>query len=290
MGTKMKWFEVKERSAGEKRLVLTYFCYKCLGKFSVEIIAFFVALVTFLKAKDLRRCSEKYLAIVGVKPSFINVFKHFLSYAMSLADKIEVFAGGFDMKKIRPDSGAQKFLESKSSEKGAVCIFSHIGNIDVARALIDKNRKITIVLSLVQAKIFREFLKKLSFQKNITLSPVEDMGVATAFLLKEKLENGEYVFIAGDRTSKNAKNIDVEILNRRAEFPLGTFKLAELAEVPVYFVSCLKSKKFYDFEVREFQVIEKCAVKMAQRFADFVSEQIQKAPFQFYHFYDFFKE
>ena len=290
MGTKMKWFEVKERSAGEKRLILTYFCYKFLGKFSVEVIAFFVTLVTFLKAKDLRRCSKKYLMVAGIKPSISNIFKHFLSYAMSLADKIEVFAGGFDVKKIRFDNGTQKFLESKSSEKGAVCIFSDVGNIDIARALIDKNRKITIVLSLKQAKIFREFLKKLSFQKNISLCPVEDMGIETAFSLKEKLENGEYVFIAGDRTSENAKNIEVEILNRRAEFPLGTFKLAELAEVPVYFVSCLKNKKFYDFEVREFHVFEKCAVKMAEKFADFVSEKIQKAPFQFYHFYDFFKD
>ena len=51
----MKWYEVKERSAGEKRLILTYYIYKIFGRYPVVLIAFFVALITFLKIKKKRK-------------------------------------------------------------------------------------------------------------------------------------------------------------------------------------------------------------------------------------------
>lgn len=284
----MKWYEVKERSAGEKRLILTYYIFKIFGKIPVVAIAFFVALGTFFAGKDLRFYVKKYLSIVGEKSNNINVFKLFLSYAFSAVDKIEVFSQKFDKKKINTNSVCDLFWKLKSEKQGAVCIFSHIGNIDVARVLIGSEQKISILLSLEQAKIFRDFLGKISDFKNINLVAVEDIGIETVIDLKNRIENGEFVFIAGDRTSKTARNIEVEVLRRKVDFPYGTFKLAELLDAPVFFVSCLKQFKGYEMSVVQFPT--NGAKKMAAAFADFVSELALKCPFQFYHFYDFFKE
>lgn len=284
----MKWYEVKERSAGEKRLILTYYIFKIFGKIPVVAIAFFVALGTFFAGKDLRFYVKKYLSIVGEKSNNINVFKLFLSYALSAIDKIEVFSQKFDKKKINTNSVCDLFWKLKSAKQGAVCIFSHIGNIDVARVLIGSEQKISILLSLEQAKIFRDFLGKISDFKNINLVAVEDIGIETVIDLKNRIENGEFVFIAGDRTSKTARNIEVEVLRRKVDFPYGTFKLAELLDAPVFFVSCLKQFKGYEMSVVQFPT--NGAKKMAAAFADFVSELALKCPFQFYHFYDFFKE
>lgn len=284
----MKWYEVKERSAGEKRLILTYYIFKIFGKIPVVAIAFFVALGTFFAGNDLRFYVKKYLSIVGEKSNNINVFKLFLSYALSAVDKIEVFSQKFDKKKINTNSVCDLFWKLKSEKQGAVCIFSHIGNIDVARVLIGSEQKISILLSLEQAKIFRDFLGKISDFKNINLVAVEDIGIETVIDLKNRIENGEFVFIAGDRTSKTARNIEVEVLRRKVDFPYGTFKLAELLDAPVFFVSCLKQFKGYEMSVVQFPT--NGAKKMAAAFADFVSELALKCPFQFYHFYDFFKE
>ena len=284
----MKWYEVKERSAGEKRLILTYYIFKIFGKIPVVAIAFFVALGTFFAGNDLRFYVKKYLSIVGEKSNNINVFKLFLSYALSAVDKIEVFSQKFDKKKINTNSVCDLFWKLKSEKQGAVCIFSHIGNIDVARVLIGSEQKISILLSLEQAKIFRDFLGKISDFKNINLVAVEDIGIETVIDLKNRIENGEFVFIAGDRTSKTARNIEVEVLRRKVDFPYGTFKLAELLDAPVFFVSCLKQFKGYEMSVVQFPT--NGAKKMAATFADFVSELALKCPFQFYHFYDFFKE
>ena len=284
----MKWYEVKERSAGEKRLILTYYIFKIFGKIPVVVIAFFVALGTFFAGKDLRFYVKKYLSIVGEKSNHINVFKLFLSYALSAVDKIEVFSQKFHKKKINTNSVCDLFWKLKSEKQGAVCIFSHIGNIDVARVLIGSEQKISILLSLEQTKIFRDFLGKISDFKNINLVAVEDIGIETVIDLKNRIENGEFVFIAGDRTSKTARNIEVEVLSRKVDFPYGTFKLAELLEAPVFFVSCLKQSKGYEMSV--VQIPTNDAKKMAAAFADFVSELALKCPFQFYHFYDLFPE
>lgn len=285
----MKWYEVKERSAGEKRLILTYYIYKIFGKFPVKVIAFFVALGTFLSSKDLRNCSKKYLSIVGLKPSNINIFLQFLSYALAMVDKIEVFAGNFNPKSITT-TNCNDFFRLQDENKGAVCIFSHVGNIDIARVLINKNQKITIILSIEQAKLFRNFLSKFSNNETISFEPVETLGIETIIRLKDKVDKGELIFIAGDRASKNSKNIEVEVLNAKTEFPKGTFKLAKLLEVPVFFVSCIKNRNKYNFEVEEYLSEDNSLKNMADSFAKFISNQAERAPFQFYHFYDFFKE
>ena len=56
----MEWFNIKEKSAGEKRLILSWYLYKILGTRILLIIAFFVSLVTVITNKDLRQYSQKY--------------------------------------------------------------------------------------------------------------------------------------------------------------------------------------------------------------------------------------
>lgn len=291
----MKWYEVKEYSAGEKRLMLTYFLYKTFGKIAVNIIAFFVGLGTFLYAKSLRISSAKNLSALGQKPSLFNVLRNILSYAFAQADKIEVFSGKFipDNIVFENNSDMKSFRENVHNKKGSVCIFSHLGNIDVIRALLEKDKTdITIFLSLKQAEIFRNFLNRISVENHVSAYSVEDIGINTAIEIKDKINNGEFIFIAGDRVSENAgmKKFEVDFLNKKIDLPKGTFKLAELIEAPVFFVIAVKIKNKYKFVVKKFENYEKCSKNMASDFSKFIAEWSSKYPFQFYHFYDFFKD
>lgn len=291
----MNWYEVKEYSAGEKRLMLTYFLYKIFGKSVVNIIAFFVAFGTFLYAKSLRKFSAKNLLALGQKPSLFNVFRNILSYAFAQADKIEVFSGKFNPDNIifEENSDMKNFRENVQNKKGSICVFSHLGNIDVIRALLEKDKNdITIFLSLKQAEIFRKFLNRISVDNHVCTYPVEDIGINTAIEIKDKIDNGEFVFIAGDRISKNfnVKKFDVEFLNKKIHLPKGTFKLAELTEAPVFFLISVKIKNKYKLIVKEFENYDKCSKNMAIEYAQFLSDMASIYPFQFYHFYDFFED
>ena len=296
----MKWHEVKEQAAGEKRLLLLWYIYKILGKNIVKFIVFFVTFFALLGAKKIKESSKKYLKIIGQKDSFFNVYKHCLSYSFALVDRMEIFSDNFSPNKIEfanEESRAQLF-DDLAKEKGMFFICNHIGNIDVMRALMLSNAKnnckgVCVFLAKEQCKIFNSFIAKITTEQPILLYPVEDIDINTSIEIKEKLDNNFVVFMAGDRTSKNSINFETDFLNHKVDFPLGTFKFAQMMEVPTYFISAIKGKKDkYKLQVKKFYPEEKkkeTLEKMKEEFVIFTEKMAKLAPFQFYHFYDMFK-
>ena len=227
----MKWYEIKEQAAGTKRLFLLWYIYKILGKTTVKIITFFVTLIACINAKQVRECSKKYLEIVGEKPSFKNVFRHFLSYSYSLVDRMEIFTNNFHPEKLYFEDEEQKklFLEDLKNFKGTFFICNHLGNVDAMRSFVNSDIKdtcssVSVFLAKEQCKIFSGFIEKITTNKNINLYPVEEIDINTSIEIKEKLNKGGIVFMAGDRISAQSNNLETEFLNHKVLFPVGTFK------------------------------------------------------------------
>lgn len=284
-----KWYQVKEQAAGEKRLFLTWKIYKLFGKKTVRVLAFFVTLFAFINAKEQRRCSKKYLEIVGIKPSIFNQFRHFLEYSYSLVDRMEVFSGNFDYNKIIFENKEGE----KAFEKGVFVICSHLGNIDIMRAFLDKypERKVNTFLSKEQCKVFNSFIKQIAVKKPVTTYPVEEIGIDTAIEIKDKISAGEIVFMAGDRISKNSKNSMVKFLGHKVQFPYGTFRFAQMMECPVVFACALKKSENYHVFIKNFTPTAKnTAAQMQNEYVEFLEKLIPSAPFQFFHFYDMFED
>ncbi len=284
-----KWYQVKEQSAGEKRLLLTWKIYKIFGKKAVQILAFFITFFAFLNAKETRRCSKKYLNIIGIKPTLTNQFRHFLEYSWSLVDRMEVFSGNFDYNKIIFDNKD----DEKIFENGVFVICSHLGNIDIMRAFLDKypEKRVNAFLAKEQCKIFNSFIKQIAVEKPVTTYAVEDIGIETAIEIKDKLSAGEIVFMAGDRTSKNSTNSDVQFLGHKVQFPTGTFKFAEIMDCPIVFACALRENDKYRVYVKKFiPETKKCYEQLRVEFVKFLEKHIPLAPFQFFHFYDLFED
>lgn len=291
----MRWYQLKEQAAGEKRLFLTWYIYKIFGKRAVRLVAFFVTVFAFLGGRGPRRNSAKFLKIIGLKPSLKNQFKHFLEYSYSLIDRMEVFSGNYDYHRIIFDSEEVKNSLINDFEKGVFFICSHLGNIDIMRSFMDKypERRVNVFLSAEQCKIFNNFIKSIEIETPAVAYPVEDINIETSIEIKEKLSAGEIVIMAGDRTSKNSSNSEVELFGKRVLFPLGTFKFAQLMESPVYFVCALREGEKYRVYLQKFHSdVPKSqrALQMQKDFALFIENLTYKAPLQFFHFYDLFEE
>ncbi len=297
----MKWYEVKEQAAGEKRLLLLWYIYKIIGKNAVKFIVFFVTFFALFGAKKIKEASYKYLKNVGKKPNYINIFKHCLSYSYSLVDRMEIFSDNFSPDKIEFDDEAQKaqLFDDLNKKQGVFFVCNHIGNVDVMRTLTLSDYKNTcngvcVFLAKEQCKIFNSFIDKISSKQPIFLYPVEDIDINTSIEIKEKLENNYIVFMAGDRTSKNSINFETEFLSKKVDFPLGTFKFAQMMETPIYFISAVKIKgDKYKVYLQKFLPEEKKSVtldKMKKEFVEFTEKIVKLFPFQFYHFYDMFKD
>lgn len=296
------WYQVKEQAAGEKRLMLMWYIYKLLGKKAVNFIAFFVTLSAFIFAKEVRGYSKKYLTVISkytpLKPSLINQFKHFLSYARVLTDKIEIFSNNFDKSKIIYNSQAEKekLYSDIDAQNGVFFLCSHIGNTEVMRTfLVDNsiypNLRVNAFMSKNQCKIFNNFIKKIAKEIPLTPFPVEDIGIDTSIIIKENLEKGQMVFIAGDRVAENSKSatFTTKLFGETVEFPTGSFKLAQLMEVPIYFIAALKAEndtyKIY-LENHNFTTLP----NLETAYVKFLEKITLISPFQFYHFYDLFQD
>ncbi|MBQ9245126.1 hypothetical protein IJ182_02535 [bacterium] len=302
----MKWFNIKEKSAGKKRLILCWYLYNILGKKVVNIIAFFVALITFVKNKDIRIYSKKYLLVLqefinneNYKPTNTNAFKNVLSYANSLVDKMEAFSGKYNSDNIIFDDNEEKerLFEKLHNKKGIFFICNHIGNIQMLRSLIEhkeygKGITISIFLQANQCKIFNEFTEKLSERiDRLKVYPIEDIGIETAIELEEDIHNGGMCFMAGDRIPANNeyKTKQVKLLNKTVEFPIGVFKIAQILKSDIYFITCLKEGNKYKVYLKNPSDCNNID-DIINEFTIFTEDMIQKAPYQFYHFYDYFND
>lgn len=312
-----KWYQMKERAAGEKRLLLTWYVYRFFGKNVVKFIAFWVTLCAFCSAKVVRNSSKNNLRVIqnfcnernlpSPEPSLLNCFKNVLNYSFSLVDNMEIFAGDFDLEKIFFDNEEDKkiFYEDIALRKGIFFICSHTGNINVLRMFFKnddpKERSdVNILLSKEQCKVFNSFLKKVyengkkKMKNKVALFPVEEISIETSIELKEKIENGEIAFMAGDRLSCGTSNLTfkTDFFNEKVEFPVGTFKLAQLMECPVYFICALKDRHdTYKVYLEKFSFNgskKETLIEMQSRYVDFVQRITLIDPLQFYHFYKLF--
>ena len=295
----MKWFEVNEQSAGKKRLLLTWYLYNIFGERILYVIAFGVSFFIFIFVPKIRGFSKKYLEKVqkytNLKPNLVNQFKHIFACANAFADKILVFSGNYNIKNIVFDSETDKnqLYGDINKNRGTFFICNHVGNVEVLHSLFEDtisnpNCEINIFLSHKQSQIFNNFLKSIKKEFPAKLFPIEDIGLTTGIDLKDNLNKGDVVFIAGDRLSESGgKSIEVDFFDSKIHLPKGAFKLAKLMEVPTYFISVIKLKKEYVvFVEKQENLSEKILVN---KYVKFMEKIILKAPLQFFHFYDFFE-
>ena len=313
-----KWYQMKERAAGEKRLLFMWYVYKFLGKSPVKFLTFFVALCAFCAAKPVREYSKNNLSVIAkyckknnlkqtkpdlinsfknvlnyaTKPDLINSFKNVLNYAYSLVDNMEIFAGDLDVKKIFFDKPEDEeiFYDDIRARKGIFFICSHTGNVNVLRMFF-KNKD---PMMRSDVNVFLSEGKK-KMQNTVSLYPVEEISIETSIELKEKLETGEIAFMAGDRLSSGTSNLTFKHLffDKEVEFPVGTFKLAQLMETPVYFICALKDKNdTYKIYLKRFETVgtkKETLLKMQKEYVEFVEQITTLDPLQFYHFYQLFE-
>ena len=280
-----KWFQLKEQGAGTKRLLLSFYIYKIFGEKALRLIAFFVAMTVFMTAKERRNASIHFYKQIK-KPSFISSIKLFINFGNTLVDKIMAFDG-----KIKPDSFQ---IDNIEIFDGAFFITTHIGNIEVLRAMLSapNSPRANIFLQGNVCETFNNFLKKLEVKTNLETFPVENINPETSIKISERLKNGEIVFMAGDRIS--AQNINTtyqaDFLGAKINLPLGTLKFALLMDCPIYFIVCIKEGKKFVVHTQNFSPLsnkrdEKLEV-LKTAYTHFLEEYALKYPYQFYNFYE----
>ncbi len=228
------------------------------------------------------------------------IYSHFYAFGESAIDKIAAWSGDIRRKDVNIQD-EDTFASHMNSGKGAVFIGSHLGNVELCRALGEREGgfKVNAVVFHKNALKFQKLLKKNDSRVDLNLIHVEEIGIDTAILLRQKVDAGEVVVIVGDRTSVNSigRIRYTNFLGEPAPFAEGPFILASLLECPVYLLFCIKQDGRYNVHLEHFadslkfprsQRSEMLAEKI-QQYADRLAYYCIKAPLQWFNFYNFWQ-
>ena len=312
-----QWFEVKEvgGSLWHFRFMLWITCHLPLR--IVELCTAIVCFFFWLGASPVRKRSKAYLkrlfAVRGKRMPFMATYKHVLSFALSMIEKLLGWRGAIKLNQVETQGDdLDKLVEQLDRGEGAFLICSHLGNMEMLRSLtgygeIHTHRQFKVfpVVDFSGTSKFNALLHELNPDLMNSVLDANKMGVDSAVWMKEQVAAGNVVAIAGDRTSANSqgRNIEMNFLGDSANFPEGAFTLASILNAPIYFTFAIRK---HDFDIRT--PYEMHVVKAATSFdcsrrerpgkiKDLVREYVQlleklslRHPYQWYNFYNFWNK
>jgi predicted LPLAT superfamily acyltransferase len=314
--TATHWSKLPERGSGlGLRIVFT--CYRLLGERATQLLLYPVVAYFLLTGSKARTASLAYLRRVHAynadarpAPGWRESFRHMLAFAQSGLDKLAAWMGGIDSARIDFPNQAE-FERLLASGRGAVLIGSHLGNLEMTRALACKLQKAVInaVVYTDHAQRFNDTLAQANASFGVNLIQVSHLGPDTAIMLRDKIERGELIVIVGDRTPPNEGGSSshvsrIDFLGQPAPFAHGPFILASLLDCPVYLFFCLRESDRGERGERYRIHFEPFAERIAlprnerqkrlqgylQQYAQRLEAHCLQAPYQWFNFYDFWQQ
>lgn len=199
---------------------------------------------------------------------------------------------------------SRRLLHEIKNKKGGVIFTAHLGNIEIARALakLIPGVKINALVFSEHALNLNRTLKAINPEYDLNLIHIKQPNIALSIDLKEKIDQGEFVVIAADRTSvlNPKQNTTIEFLKRDALFPQGAFILAHLLESKVFLMLCLKEKKAQQFSIYFDLLFEKIVLDRKNRdenlkdYTKIYAKELEKIcvsyPYQWFNFYSFWHD
>lgn len=288
---------------------LMIWVWKTFGRSAFSLLLWPVIAVFWLIARVPRRASQQWIAAVKrqltarhlPQPVRLNSFHHFMRFGHGILDKIASWRG-----ELKPGRdivfapGAEAVLDVASSQ-GKLLLASHLGDVEACRAL--STRTINALVFNDNAQRFKQIMEENAPRSGINLIPVTDIGPDTAMLLKEKLDQGEWVAIVGDRVAVNPQRggdwrvIWSDFMGAPAPFPQGPFILASVLKCPVLMIFALKQQGKLHVHCEHFasplmlprgerqQALQQAVNHYAQRLEHYAL----LSPLDWFNFFDFWR-
>jgi len=300
------WSTIEERGSilGMRALFLFY---RLVGRRVLWLILFPVVCYLYIANRTARNASRQFLSKVfslkkekKIHASLMQGLKLHCAFADSAFDKLDAWLGKItkeDIDYIDRD-GIKELVEQK---QGGIFIGSHLGNLEVCRALsaVKESAVINVLVFTENAVKFNKFLERVNNKVTVNLIQVSDIGPGLAVSLKEKVDQGEVIVIVGDRTSVSVggRVVYAPFLGEQAPFAQGPFILAALLECPIYWIFCIKSdgrfKLIFEHVTDKLalprkeraQILQNIVEKYAQR----LSHYAVIYPYQWFNFFDFWQ-
>lgn len=304
------WARIEERGvyAG---LGAMLWIYRVFGRFGFLLLLYPVIGYFFVFGGEARRASRVFLSRVyghptgaksfGSVPGWRQSFRHFLAFGDAILDKLAAWSGEIGDRDISYHN-REIFDALRESNQGGLLIASHLGNMEVCRALgeLSLGLKLNVLVHTRHAAKFNRLLQRVSPESSISLIQTTEVDPGTAIMLQDRISEGEFVIIVGDRTPVTGagRTSWTPFFGEPAPFPQGPYILASLLKCPVLLIFCLKRTDGYHiiFEpfADEIRVPRRDRVAALEnwtaRYAKRLEHYCATDPHQWFNFFDFWRQ
>lgn len=312
------WSEMKEVSGGIPWMFrFMLWATKHLPRFILVAITATVSFFFFLGAKGIRRNSRIYLEKLArqtgkKKVTWIDTYKHILCFSLQMLEKMLSWMGRLKITDLEKNGGWEELQDFLTAGNGAFLFCSHLGNMEMFRSLAGDNKNSVVkdlhiypIVDFSGTSKFNGILRELNPELMDHVINANDIGIDSAIWIKEKLNEGSLIVIAGDRTSatNRSRMLQTTFLGDEAEFPEGAFTLASVIGAPVYIGSGIRSKDFslnssYEFKIRKANMQFAGSRKerkqqiqaLLEEYVKFIEDGCKKHPYQWYNFFNFWEK
>ena len=289
-----------------------YLIYRIFGRGVFSLLMFPVSFYFVLFRPEQRRASlqflsahyHKNLGFWRIRPNVFHVLLHFRSFADVILEKLLGWVINIEERDfyLSDPIAVERLL---SDTRGQLIIGSHFGNLEFCRSFIQrqKGKTINILVFEKHAGNFVRMMQKNHPDSRVNVFQVDELDISSILTLKEKINAGEWVFIAGDRIPLSGlkSTVSVEFYGRQAPFPIGPYMFAKALACPVSYMFAYRSparenKIVFDVVTvsERLTVSNRSAIDdlrfFAQLYATKLEEHSAQAPYQWFNFYDFWSD
>ena len=292
------WVDQEERGTPfALRLIL--WIAQHLGRGFSRLFLYPITLYFLLMAKPQRSASRQYLSrILGRQATLSDVARHIHCFASTILDRVFLLAdrsSEFNIQRNNPE-GVYRLLDQG---QGCLLLGAHLGSFEVLRAPAINECKMP--LKILMYPNHNEQISKIFMGLNPEVAQsILPLGETDTMLkVADAVAEGKAVAMLGDRAIGSEKSVNCRFLGKMAQLPAGPMLLASVLKVPVIlFVGLHMGGNRYElyFEKLADQVVidrnqrDADLQKWMQRYADRLEYYARKAPYNWFNFYDFWKE
>lgn len=285
-------------------LMLMSWLYRHGGRPLFKGLLYLVVAYFFLTGRKARQASRDYLQRLhkatngsSPKPGLKHSWQHFLSFSHAIVARLDAWHHQAQPK-IEVQA-PERLKQHLSTGKGLFILVSHMGNIELCRALAEhKSLRLNILLHSRNAEKINQVVRSIHPDTPIRLIQVDEIDPSTSIDLAQRIDAGEWVIMAADRTpvSGSARTFELPFLGQPARFPQGPFILASLMRCPVYSMFCLNTGPDH-WQIHWHAIADNLhgprntrgsrLEHACEHYVEQLEQACQRQPLQWFNFYDF---
>lgn len=298
------WADQRERGS-PPLMRLTAWMIRRLGRRVLAPVIWLIVLYFYLTGRRARGSIARYQARLraafpaAALPRHAPVYRQYMSFAQAMLDKLDAWQGKIRLTDIDLHDPADLHAQMGVG-RGQILVGSHLGNVEVCRALVTRERQITlnVLVHHKHAQGFNQLVDQAG-AAHIRLFEVSELDAGHMMELAHRLDRGEWITIAGDRVpTKGERVVEVDFLGARAPLPQGPWLLAGLLDCPVNLLTCTREAGRHRVAIERLTervqwtraTREQQIARWAQVYADRLAQACAAAPTQWFNFFPFWSD